>query len=50
MSNAFQTKPINEVADLLGIQTDQVEQYGRDKAKIRLEAIEQANQKRPSAN
>ncbi|MFM1802464.1 MAG: hypothetical protein RJA81_1816 [Planctomycetota bacterium] len=48
MSNAFQTKPINEVADLLGIQTDQVEQYGRDKAKIRLEAIEQANQKRPS--
>lgn len=48
MSNAFQTKPINEVANLLGIQADHVEQYGRDKAKIRLEAIEQASQNRTS--
>jgi formate--tetrahydrofolate ligase len=39
-------RPIAEVAQNLGISTDHVEPYGRDKAKIRLEALNQTD--RPS--
>ncbi len=40
-------RPIAEVAGELGIATDHVEPFGRDKAKIRLEAIAAAASSRP---
>lgn len=39
-------RPISEVARELGIADDHVEPYGRDKAKIRLEALESADRPR----
>jgi len=40
-------RPIAEVARDLGIAADDLEPYGRDKAKVRLDALERANAARP---
>ena len=40
-------RPIAEVARDLGIAPDHLEPYGRDKAKIRLEALDRAEAERP---
>lgn len=50
MSNTYSMKPIDQVAADLHIHADHVEQYGRDKAKIRLEALEAAASRRPQGN
>ena len=36
-------RPISEVARELGISPDHLEPYGRDKAKVRLEALDRAS-------
>ncbi len=41
-------RPINEVAADLGIAADHLEPYGRDKAKVRLEALAAAQKRRPT--
>jgi len=43
---ALTMKPIDQLAADLKIQPDHIEQYGRDKAKIHLDAIESANSRR----
>ncbi len=48
MTDTFAMKPIDQVAEELRISPDHLEQYGRDKAKIRLEAISSANKRRDS--
>ncbi|GIW88358.1 MAG: formate--tetrahydrofolate ligase [Isosphaeraceae bacterium] len=40
-------RPITEIASALGIRSEWVEPYGRDKAKIRLEALEAARSSHP---
>ncbi len=44
--NELKMRPIGEVARQLGIEADDLEPYGRDKAKVRLEAIEKAARSR----
>lgn len=46
MTTEIAMKPIDQVAAGLGIDSDHLEQYGRDKAKVRLEAIQSASKKR----
>ena len=43
---ALTMKPIDQLAADLKIQPDHIEQYGRDKAKIQLDAIESAHSRR----
>ena len=43
---ALTMKPIDQLAADLKIQSDHIEQYGRDKAKIQLDAIESAHSRR----
>ena len=40
-------RPIGDVARQLGIEADHLEPYGRDKAKVRLEALERSARSRP---
>ncbi|MFM7592976.1 MAG: formate--tetrahydrofolate ligase, partial [Isosphaeraceae bacterium] len=46
MTTTLSMKPIDQLAADLQISPEHLEQYGRDKAKIRLEAIEKANARR----
>ncbi len=46
--NTFEMRPIDQLARGMGIADDHVEFFGRDKAKIRLEAIESAGKSRPN--
>lgn len=49
MSNPrFEMRPIDQLASGIGIAADHLELFGRDKAKIRLEAIEAAGRARPA--
>jgi formate--tetrahydrofolate ligase len=48
MAQNSSMKPIDQLASDLNIHPDHLEQYGRDKAKIRLEAIEASHARRSS--
>ncbi len=45
-TGSFSMKPITEIAHLLGIRDDLIEPFGRDKAKVRLEALDEAAKNR----
>lgn len=47
MSHPTAIRPILEVASELGISQDNLDPYGSDKAKVRLEAIDAASRRRP---
>ncbi|WP_169973307.1 formate--tetrahydrofolate ligase [Tautonia rosea] len=47
MADSLQRRPITEVAHDLGILESALEPYGRDKAKVRLDALTEAGARRP---
>src|SRR3989339_729866 len=45
IAQSIKTKPINEIADKIGIKQDEIELYGSNKAKIKLEILNRLKDK-----